>query len=804
MAQVPAEKNHFSFQTGLITDASPLGHPEDSVQDIENYEILQDGSIRRRRGLDRESGGSNKTLDNTLGTSGLVQHQIWRNSAGTGFDRVIIRSGTDLYFFTDGTTVTQSVATYALDLLAHKVSGKADSDVENNPISVAIGRNKAFVAGKYINPFYIDLYSGSFIGYAINVQVRDFEGIDDGLSDKATPDVLSDEHKYNLQNRGWKTTNINQYNTDKSVYPAKNMWPWKGYRRTVVTNIAEVDGTWAFNSDKMESELFGDASAPQGHLVVTPWNTTTSGQAAGIDVIESVSTDWGSAGNSVTITATSHGLIFGNEIHISGNKFIYTVSSYPITYEGSFDGTYTISNVTTNTFDITFAAPYDYASGPTLVTPGSFVLTTDGDIVEHPDPFTTDERPQVIAWYAGRVWYMGIDDPKLTDRVYFSQIIENDNQYGKCYQEGDPTDPYINELIATDGGVLTIPELGTPKKAMIFNDALLVFSDRGVWEISGSDRIFQADGYRIRQVSDLSCDSPFTVVRGDDTIFWTGYNGIHRIFQDPRTGFLTTETISEGRIRTLWNTIPATRQQKVKAAYDKTKKRVYFLYQSTTGLGASQYDACLVYDTVLQAFYRLKFPTSSAAFIADIFSITDSTDGEDNKNIKFTQILTTRTVMNFCDMDQSDYVDFDGNEQVPYVVTGTDNLQDFHRRKQAPVVHVFSKKTETGYTDVSGDLVPVNPSSTKMTAIWDWSDDNLNSASKVVGHWDNQWQVYRHRRLYTPTGTSDTFNDGFPVVVTRNKVRGSGRALQIRFDGEETYDSHILGWAVHYKATRKV
>ena len=83
-----------------------------------------------------------------------------------------------------------------------------------------------------------------------------------------------------------------------------------------------------------------------------------------------------------------------------------------------------------------------------------------------------------------------------------------------------------------------------------------------------------------------------------------------------------------------------------------------------------------------------------------------------------------------------------------------------------------------------------------MTAYWDFTDD------AVSGKIDNQNETYRHVRAFIPSGASDV--DGYPVVITRNKVRGRGRVLQLRFDGAATKDSHLLGFTTNYKTTRIV
>src|SRR5208282_4926594 len=64
---------------------------------------------------------------------------------------------------------------------------------------------------------------------------------------------------------------------------------------------------------------------------------------------------------------------------------------------------------------------------------------------------TTTVRPTNGAWYAGRVWYTGVNAAKAatgdqnyytwTENIYFSQIITpgDISGFGNCYQANDPT-----------------------------------------------------------------------------------------------------------------------------------------------------------------------------------------------------------------------------------------------------------------------------------------------------------------------------------------------------------------------------
>jgi hypothetical protein len=799
--QVPAEKSYFTFAGGLNTDASKIAFPEGSTSDESNYELLKDGSRRRRRGLALETGGAECELLAELGEDDTTSTIKWPNAGGSGRNFIVAQVGTVLYIMEDQLLPSALQQTEVVDLSSHLVTGKALTDISENPVSMDVGHaNRLLVAGRYLEPFYVDFDPAGpsyFTTGRVQIYERDFIGIVDGVNLVEKPAIASASHTYNLRARGWKQANIDTYVSAKSQQPSKNMWPWKGYRRAVVGGVAEEDGTWAFSADKVDAELFGTTSAPTGHLIINPFDTTSTGLVSAVSAIEGVAPNW-SGSDTVTITVTGHGLSNGDDITIGGNSYSYIIS-YGLTVYASLDGTYNITSLGPNTFTIPVPTPYEYFSFADNHTYGSYYDLTTTEVVTNPSPFITDERPTVIKWYAGRAWWMGIMDQKLKDKIYFSQITEDVSQYGKCYQAADPTDTIFNSLVASDGGFLLLPSVNLIKGAAIFNESLLIYTDTGVWEISGSRGVFAADDYTIRKVADVTATSPYSIITTSDSVYWTGYDGLYRLFQDPQTGFLTVQSISEDKVQTLWNNIPTLQQTRVKTAFDKSQARLYFLYQDDVSLGVNQYDACLVYSVKQQAYYKLDFPVSATDHIMDIFSITSTEEGENNKNIKFlVRREDSNTFMDVSDMDHDDFVDFDGEEQLPFLITGYDNLADFSRFKQAPVLHVFSAKTETGYEESGDDLVPINESSTLMRPVWDWAD-HINS-----NKFGPQQQVYRHRRLYQPVDADDTFDNGHPVVVTRNKLRGRGRVLHLRFDGEEAKDSHILGWSVVYKANRKV
>lgn len=803
MPQVPADKPFFSLDTGFISESSPLNFPDGSTLDESNFEILNDGSRKRRRGLDLEDGGSVVTLPDSIGTSDILNAGRWRNVGGDpSLNFVVVQAGANLVIFQDsGTVISTSEFSEEIELEALGAPNATASEIKQNPVALTFGRGKLFVSGKFVKPHYItyDPSGPSFLATEIRILERDFEGVNDGVANTTQPNAATTAHLYNLYNRGWKPGDITSFNSDVGDYPSKNLIWHEGYQRAITTNKAEVDGVWEWNSTKANAQLTGNASAPQGSLIRDPFDTTqATSSTSGAQSIGAISngTTLPSTTLALTITVTGHGYSNSDEVVINDHQAKVKFSSGGATLNITFDGTYTVSGVTSNTFDITYTSLWSIDS----IVDIDFRLGYVGEgLVERPSgiqngSFFIEERPEAIQWFAGRMFYSGIDHSELNDHVFFSRIAFTDEDYGLCLQFNDPTNKNLSELLSDDGGVIVIPELGKVQRMIPYGASLLLLTSNGVWEIGGGQRgYFTADGYSVSKISDIECTSTYSPVLVEDSIFFTGDKGIYTIYRDVQTRQLVVQSVTTSTIQSAYNSIGATAQSTIKTCYDDARKRLYFLYKSGS-TNTNAYTKALVLVLGNGAWYKLDFPTG----IGGVYAIRDADTSDSQKKVKFLVRQSSGATLEWCDMDQSDYTDFDDTESVPYILTGYDNLQDFQRYRQAPIIHVFMKKTETGYTESGGDLIPVNESSLTMQARWDWADDT-NS-----GKYGTAQQVYRHKRYYQPSGASDTFDDGQPVIVTRNKVRGRGRALHLYFLGEATKDAHLLGFAIHYMGNRRL
>ena len=419
----------------------------------------------------------------------------------------------------------------------------------------------------------------------------------------------------------------------------------------------------------------------------------------------------------------------------------------------------------------------------------------------------TNERPNSVAFFSGRAWF------GCQSTVYYSQILDGGDAYkaGLCYQDADPTAEDISDLIDSDGGVVPIPEADHIEAIKPLANGVMIFAQNGVWFISGGDNAFTARNISVSKISPIGTKCPNTIVETDGTIFWWSEVGIQAIQQasgqfGPISGRFGNTNIAEQTIQTFYNGIGSTSKKLAKGVLDPRNNIVYWLYASKDS-NRFEYDSVLIYDITLQAFYPWQFtslaggPRINGVFLDSGylesgfsepvtdggFAITDSgapvTYSYSESSVKpsaiyyLTQIpqqgLTVAAPVN------NEYVDWQewdgvGGLYDSYILTGYELMNDAMRDKQITYLFAHFRRTE--------ENTGANQSSCKFTARWDWADDRNER------RWSSEIEAYRPRTM--------SLTD---VVVSKNKVRGNGKAVQFRFGTNErgrTFD--LLGWSVGF------
>lgn len=415
----------------------------------------------------------------------------------------------------------------------------------------------------------------------------------------------------------------------------------------------------------------------------------------------------------------------------------------------------------------------------------------------------TFERPRTVGFFSGRVWYA------TNSTVYFSQILDDKRRAGFCYQEADPTAEDISDIVATDGGAIPIPEMSKALRLVPAGNGILVFSTNGIWMVSGTSSGFSATDISVSKVSQIGTDSPLSIVEAGGQFYWWSKVGIMGMSQKvgvfgPIEGSFDRTNISEQTIQTFFNDIPADNKRYVKSTFDAATNTVQWLFGTdTTGYS---YDSILNLDLGLQAFYPWKISTDEESPVLIGLVLTPSINdiGIDiaRRNTKtFVKYLSSNPgsgserFLCFNSFRDTSFQDWGTLPYTSFIETGFEILDDAMRDKQITYLITYLQRTEE---EVASDGTPTHQSSCKLTTKFDWADD------PVSGKWANSVEIYR-----LPLGllgsVGDPITTGYPIVTTKHKVRGSGKAIQFRFGSEEVdKDFDIIGWACQFSGGTEV
>ena len=212
-------------------------------------------------------------------------------------------------------------------------------------------------------------------------------------------------------------------------------------------------------------------------------------------------------------------------------------------------------------------------------------------------PDVKPRKPYVadICTYAGRIFYLS------GDVLLYSQVIAEDiTRADQCMTEADPTGEEFSDVVETDGGMLSLPDIGEGLKLQVVGDSLLVFGTRGNMVISGTaNNIFTATAYSAGAVSAVPTQSPDSFVVTEYGVFYWGITGIYAL--GIGEGGLQIKDLTTEKLLTFYGKLSNVQHQFCKGIYSSSKKKIYWFYPSNESL-PRRLDLCLVYDIQRDAF----------------------------------------------------------------------------------------------------------------------------------------------------------------------------------------------------------
>lgn len=703
-AGVSVENN---FTRGLITEVTGVNSPENSV--LSTIDVVYD---RRGRATSRNSFrdevGAVQTNVGTGVSSGTVRNEfVWDTVSGVGAKSfVVVQIGSRLYFYEASTSgsLSSGFQSFSVNLLDFKINTFSDAVIGQNAASFSFGKGYLFVAHPMCDPFYVkyDSTTNSITSTKITIQIRDLEGVPDGLVVDQRPVSLSAAHRYNLLNQGWYATFLGSDTDGGSTRNVLTMWDdartdypansdvWWYYIR--VQTGSGLEAFYTSQANRANS-LYGNSPAPRGHYIINAFQTN----------------------------------------------------------RGALTG----------------------VAGVTETSSGGY-------------------RPSVIAFYAGRVFYAGVSSDNYASTIYFSQIVERDEQLGHCYQASDPTSREIFDLVDSDGGTVKIQDIAQIIDMRIVGQSLIVFATNGVWSISGTDNgAFKATDYSVSKLSSFPAISRSSIVDVGGSPLWWNYEGIYSL-RTSEAGLTTDVTsLTDQSIKTFYTEdIPQSSKLYAKGAFNDQEGIVYWLYQAIESTSQYDYDRIMALDTVSGAFYPLSVPQGNFLIsgLVPVRGVSENVIQDFVVTNTLDSVVLSSSDSVYVDINTGFEADrkifkflrYTGNTLTFSEVTGTTNL-DFGTLPYTP-------EFVTGHR-IRGELIK-NFQTNYLTIL---TEERINGSCYVQGLWDytnspdsgrytNPQQIYRSR----------LFRD---YQQSKIKIRGNGRSVRFKFFGESGKPFSIIGWA---------
>jgi len=356
---------------------------------------------------------------------------------------------------------------------------------------------------------------------------------------------------------------------------------------------------------------------------------------------------------------------------------------------------------------------------------------------------------------------------------------------------------------------------------------LIILATNGVWALSGgSDYGFSADNYQVTKVSKLAVLGRGSVVEVQGGLFFWSEDGIYQLSRN-EAGQWGVQNITRSTIQTFFTSIPSTANTSVQAGYDAVEGVVRWMYDREGTANGHALRQELILDTALGAFYVFDVspagsnyqaipygyvksqPFNNRAVSSDVAVNGDiaEADGatvvveDEVRELRLRELKQlvfhsqgvgndlTYTFGFYQNEDFADWYSLDnaGVDAAGYILTGEITAGDGSRQKQVPYITTYMRKTESF---LNQEYEFDNPSSLTVQARWDFSD------SASGNKWSKAFEAYRIRRHYIPPGVGFPLDNGFYLVVSKNKLRGRGRAFSLYMTTSPGKDCRLVGWSL--------
>lgn len=417
------------------------------------------------------------------------------------------------------------------------------------------------------------------------------------------------------------------------------------------------------------------------------------------------------------------------------------------------------------------------------------------------DSTISQERVSNSAFFAGRIFFSGIKVTGENSKIFFTQILSSDAQYGLCYEANDPTSETLFDLLPTDGGVIDIQDAGTIYKMFPALNALIIFASNGVWTLTGSQGIgFTANDYTLSKVSSVRSISSKSFIDVEGIPYWWNLDGIYTVTLDPQTNAIKVISTTDTTIKTFYDTIPGESKQYAKGTYDSFTKKLHWIYKSAPSISFEDkyvFDRMLTFSLITNAFIPWSIDTSRVQIhaVVDIigtsgaFGAVNVVDSAVNVTDSGTQVIDFENTSDSIDSVIKYFCSF---------ISGGTSTSTFAECANTNNVDWFSYdsigQTYASYFIVGWKIKGNGLMKFQQNYVDVFSDGTVNGSYVITGLWDFASDASTNR--WTIPQTMTTVGGDYTSAKHRVKLRGTGIACQFKISNNGNDPFKIFGWSV--------
>jgi hypothetical protein len=767
-----------TFLAGLFTEANPITSPKNTSLDESNFELLQDGGRKRRRGLSLDpeySPTSLTTAEQNILQSSSVRTLNWTTNDGFAFV---------IYFNLSGFLILDA-ATFAV---------KYSETIPINDLS-ASGDNLVATMTNKVPSLY--KFEDGAITYQQDIypMIRDLAGINDNIPTDSRLNVGA------------------IFNSLKTLGEQEVGSPFLGY---VLMNLLMPPSSPVFLAGLMAHS--SDYAKHMYNLFNAGWGQRVKSYAHN-NWAQAWDIFYRDSSNLLPARSDYFSLGMEGDPNQNGEKQL-RVHSIISTALGT-------SKAAAGRF---YFCPFikNFYSKSNIGSHTQFNTQNFLDYFEDENKWR--KHISSATFYGGRAWYAS------ENSVFFTKTLDGNEDFEICYQVADPTSEVDSEIVPTDGGEVKILGASGIFSMQEYGDALMVFAKNGIWALMGTDSgLFSATGYSIKKIYDGDLLSSFRPLPTQGSLLNLSPRGldvinIGEVSAEPEASSFPTQNVE-----TIFRQLTTSELSSMNISYD-TKASKIFIKINREG---SKVRTLMIYDLKLKAWYKYEFPIPdnlidyglyqsksfrvtnepvSITYGGDV--ITYGTDYVVEYAASFINIVPTvlllciDTISNetktfsFSDESFKDFVGYsfgtnvDGVDAGAYLTTGYQLIDSTNKSKSINNIMTHMVKTESAFVDDGvGGLTLPNQSSCIMRIGYDFPTKGSYTIND--NNWSKPRQVYKIRLPGVPYEGFVPM-EGVDVVSSKIRPRGKGRSMLFDFRTEPGKNCHLLGWAVDIYGEERV